>query len=136
VGHATFPRHLERLQLPLGPREQPVGGATDVGLHELCRELGLGACRLDPAEYAAHRLTAAERALFAEQGFLCIRDALPADHHAALGAALDRMVPPPPPPPFEGQPPGIHALNLCSGSRNTAYYATRGRDDQGLEWLT
>ena len=48
-------------------------------------------CRLDPADFAANRLTDAERREFAERGFLCIHDALPQEHHAELVQAMEDM---------------------------------------------
>ena len=96
-GHASFPRHPERVHLPLGPRlDAPAGrGNVEPDAAELAAmydSLGLADnCRLDPAEFAANRLTDAERREFAERGFLCIHDALPQEHHAELVQAMEDM---------------------------------------------
>ena len=88
VAHATFPRHPERIRLPLGPRPP---SPLSPPVAEIYKSLGLEHCRLDPAEYMMHRLTDAERKQFAETGFLCIHNALPPEQHAALSQELEEM---------------------------------------------
>ena len=69
----------------------PSAPAASFANRRLFRELGLEDCRLDPVEFSRHRLTEDERRQFIERGYLCVHDALPEDHHAALLALMEEL---------------------------------------------
>lgn len=92
-GHGTFPRSPERADLPIGPEvgkyvfptldKRGGGGASGLSLD--CP----AGVELDGHRYLEGRLTEAQRAFFDRNGFLLIENALPADHHEAVLAAVD-----------------------------------------------
>jgi hypothetical protein len=81
---------IGQLAVQLQPRPAAAVAASSA-LAPTTPAADLGGCWLDAASYAAHRLTPAQRAQFAEQGWLMVDGALSAADIAALTAALDAV---------------------------------------------
>ena len=104
-GHATHPRCPERVNtLPLGPEvgnysfpaladstnnDETAAAADSVPDQPQLQLEPAPGIDLDADSYLANRLSPAERTQFEDQGYLIIENALPADQHSALIAAVD-----------------------------------------------
>jgi hypothetical protein len=65
VGHATFPRNPERLSWPIGELDAAKREVNDAQIYS---DIHLDDCEVDPALYAANRLTPEQLKQFDEQG--------------------------------------------------------------------
>eukprot|EP01052_Picozoa_sp_SAG31_P021072 SAG31_NODE_1611_length_7748_cov_2.128758_4_plen_296_part_00 len=94
IAHATFPRHPERLQLPLLPHDAEIKDSTGRSrsihgtMEETYERIRLADVELDPDAYVQNRLTAAEAAAFERDGFIIVENALPEQVFQSIKALL------------------------------------------------